>query len=69
MKRNLIIFLFTLLLGGLTCCNYSYASTVNVPESVCKNIEDELNDVNSAIHKEYSQQYDALYRDQTISQL
>lgn len=41
MKRNLIIFLFTLLLGGITCFNYSYASTVNVSESVCKNIEDE----------------------------
>ena len=41
MKRNLIIFLFTLLLGGITCINYSYASTVNVSESVCKNIEDE----------------------------
>ena len=40
MKRNLIIFLFTLLLGGITCCNYSYASTVNVPESVCKNIQE-----------------------------
>ena len=40
MKRNLIIFLFTLLLGGLTCFNYSYASTVNVPESVCKKIQD-----------------------------
>lgn len=38
MKRNLIIFLFTLLLGGITCCNYSYASTVNVSESFCKNV-------------------------------
>jgi len=40
MKRNLIIFLFTLLLGGISCCNYSYASTVNVSESFCKNIQE-----------------------------
>ena len=39
MKRNLIIFLFTLLLGGISCFNYSYASTVNVSESFCKNIQ------------------------------
>lgn len=40
MKKNLIIFLFTLLLGGITCFNYSYASTVSVPESVCKKIQE-----------------------------
>lgn len=39
MKKNLIIFLFTLFLGGITCFNYSYASTVvNVSESFCKQI-------------------------------
>ena len=55
MKRNLIIFLFTLLLGGLTCFNYSYASTVNVSESFCKNIQENYDkNLNSQFDNEWN---------------
>lgn len=49
MKKNLIIFFFTLLLGGITCFNFSYASTVvNVSESVCKKIQNEYSNKESS---------------------
>lgn len=70
MKRNLIIFLFTLLLGGLTCFNYSYASTVNVPESFCKKIQENYESAISSdiYNKEWISQWMKTYNENEIPQ-